>query len=67
MNTDDRINFITELSEKMEEINAIFEDYGIDDPSVDCDDEDCLLPDDVDVVNIRQLLRDTHLLLVSNG
>lgn len=66
MNTDDRLAFLTELSDKLQEINELFDDHGIDPPKVDCDDEDCLLPDDVDIVNIRQLLRDTHLLVSIN-
>jgi len=66
MNIDDRLNFLTDLSEKLQEINEIFEDHGLDAPSVDCDDEECLLPDDVDVVNIRQLIRDVQLVVATN-
>lgn len=66
MDATERLNFFTELSEALQEINELFEDHGVDPPHLDCDDEDCELPADEDVVNIRQLLRDSFLIVLTN-
>ena len=66
MDRTERLNFFAELAEKVEEIGDIFEDYGIEAPAVDCEFDDCELPNDEDISNVRQLLRDTFLTISAN-
>lgn len=66
MNRNERNNFLRELSEKLQEVNEIFDDNGISSPSLDCEDDECDLPEDEDILTIRQLFKDIILLIEAN-
>lgn len=63
MQIEDRDDFLRDLAEKIQEINTLFEDNGIDPPSMDCDTEECSLPDDHDIVTLRNLFSEANVLL----
>lgn len=67
MNRNDRLSFFREISELLEQISDVFDSYDIPSHSTDCESEDCDLPNDEDILNIRQLLQDIHQIIESNN
>lgn len=64
MESEDRESFLRDLAEKVQEVNVLFDDHGIDSPNIDCEiDEDCNLPDDHDIITIRNLFVEANQIL----
>ena len=63
MQRKDREDFLRDLAERIQDINTVFDDHGIDNPSIDCETEDCELPDDHDLITLRNLFSEANTLL----
>lgn len=63
MHREDRDNFLRNLAEIVQEANSIFDDHGIEAPSIDCEEEDCELPDDNDLITLRNLFVEVNSIL----
>lgn len=63
MQREDRDSFLRELAEVFQGVDSLFEEYGIDAPSIDCESDDCELPDDHDVITLRNLSAEAYVIL----
>ena len=63
MDRAERESFFRDLAEKFQEINGIFDEYGIDGPNNDCEEEDCTIPDDHDILVLHKTLREGNIIL----
>jgi hypothetical protein len=63
MNTEHRDDFLRDLAEKIQEINSLYEDYGLSNPTVDCEQEDCELLEDLDMQTLHNLLKEVNVLV----
>lgn len=52
-----------DLFEKIKEIDEIFEDAGISSLATDCDDEECELTEDEEIIGLHRLFQETYQLL----
>ena len=60
---DNKEELFKEIFEKIKEIDEIFQDYEISSLSEDCEEEECDLTDDEDIITVHNILKETHELL----
>ena len=58
-----REDLFKDIFEKIKEIDEIFEDANISSLATDCDDEDCNLTEDEDIITLHKLFQEAYQLL----